>query len=76
MSSKQINRSPLLSRFWGTLAFQLTAWYAVAALVLVFLSTATLYLVLITELERSTDMFLADKLHVSAHSASRAPERP
>jgi two-component system heavy metal sensor histidine kinase CusS len=33
-------------------------------LFLVFCATASLYLVLLTELERSTDLFLADKLHV------------
>jgi two-component system heavy metal sensor histidine kinase CusS len=53
-----------LSRWWGTLAFRLTAGYAVAGLLLVFVATASLYLVLVTELERSTDLFLADKLHV------------
>ena len=53
-----------LSRLWGTLAFRLTAGYALAGLFLVFCSTASLYLVLVSELERSTDLFLADKLHV------------
>ena len=53
-----------VSRLGGTLAFRLTAWYALAALLLVFLATESLYLVLISELERSTDLFLADKLHV------------
>lgn len=52
------------ARFWGTLAFRLTAGYVVAALCLVFLATAGLYFVLVTELERNTDLFLADKLHV------------
>jgi two-component system heavy metal sensor histidine kinase CusS len=52
------------SRFWGTLAFRLTAGYALAGLLLVFFATASLYLVLLTELEKSTDLFLADKLHV------------
>jgi len=46
------------------LAFRLTAAYALAGLFLVFLATASLYLVLLTELERSTQLFLADKLHV------------
>ena len=49
---------------WTTLAFRLTAWYALAGLGLVFLATASLYLVLRTELQRSTDLFLDDKLHV------------
>jgi two-component system, OmpR family, heavy metal sensor histidine kinase CusS len=55
--------APML-RLWRTLAFRLTAGYALAGLVLVFVATASLYLVLRTELERSTDLFLADKLHV------------
>jgi two-component system heavy metal sensor histidine kinase CusS len=46
------------------LAFRLTAGYALAGLLLVFCATASLYLVLLTELEKSTDLFLADKLHV------------
>jgi two-component system heavy metal sensor histidine kinase CusS len=50
--------------WWRTLAFRLTAGYALAGLCLVFLATASLYLLLRTELEKSTDLFLADKLHV------------
>ena len=43
---------------------RLTAGYALAGLLMVLVSTACLYLVLVTELERSTDLFLADKLNV------------
>jgi two-component system heavy metal sensor histidine kinase CusS len=46
------------------LAFRLTAGYALAGLFLVFCATASLYLVLVGELEKSTDLFLADKVHV------------
>jgi len=46
------------------LAFRLTAGYALAGLFLVFCATASLYLVLTSELEKSTDLFLADKVHV------------
>ena len=53
-----------VSRLWGTLAFRLTAGYALAGLFLVFFATASLYLVLVSELEKSTDLFLADKVHV------------
>ena len=53
-----------VSRWWGTLAFRLTAGYALAGLLLLFFATASLYLVLVTELERSTDLFLADKVNV------------
>ena len=52
------------SRWWGTLAFQLTAGYALAGLLMVLFATASLYFVLAKELERSTDLFLADKLNV------------
>jgi len=55
---------PPLSRLWGTLAFRLTAGYALAGLFLVFLATASLYVVLVSELDKSTDLFLADKVHV------------
>ena len=43
-----------VSRLWGTLAFRLTAGYALAGLFLVFFATASLYLVLVSELEKST----------------------
>jgi two-component system heavy metal sensor histidine kinase CusS len=56
-------RAPV-SRLWGTLAFRLTAAYALAGLFLVFFSIVGLYLVLVSELEKSTDLFLADKVHV------------
>jgi two-component system, OmpR family, heavy metal sensor histidine kinase CusS len=51
-------------RLRRTLAFRLTAAYSLAGLLLVLLGTAGLYIVLRTELDRSTDLFLADKLHV------------
>src|SRR5580692_138046 len=53
-----------VSRLWKTLAFRLTAGYALAGLILVILATASLYLVLLSELEKSTELFLGDKLHV------------
>ena len=53
-----------VSHVWGTLGFRLTAGYALAGMFLVFLATASLYVVLVRELERSTDLFLADKVHV------------
>ena len=61
------NRSNSLapvSRLWRTLAFRLTAGYALAGLFLVFFSIVSLYLVLVRELDNSTDFFLADKVHV------------
>jgi two-component system heavy metal sensor histidine kinase CusS len=53
-----------VSRLWGTLAFRLTAGYALAGLFLVFFSIVSLYLVLVRELDKSTDLFLADKVNV------------
>jgi two-component system heavy metal sensor histidine kinase CusS len=61
------NVSSSFTRFaswWDTLALRLTAVYAVAGLLMVLASTACLYFVLVTELDRSTDLFLADKLNV------------
>jgi two-component system heavy metal sensor histidine kinase CusS len=53
-----------ISRLLGTLAFRLTAAYTLAGLVLVFIATASLYVVLVSELEKSTNQFLADKENV------------
>jgi two-component system heavy metal sensor histidine kinase CusS len=53
-----------LSSWPGTLAFRLTAGYALAGLVMVIIATASLYLVLVAELEKSTDLFLSDKVNV------------
>ncbi len=52
------------SRCGHSLAFRLTAGYALAGLFLVFAATASLYFVLSSELEKSTDLFLADKVNV------------
>jgi two-component system, OmpR family, heavy metal sensor histidine kinase CusS len=64
MSSKQNNNAPAAPRMRRTLAFRLTAAYTLAGLLLVLLGTASLYMVLRSELDKSTDLFLADKLHV------------
>ena len=63
-----------VSRWWGTLAFRLTAGYALAGVFLVFLATASLYLVLVSELEASTDLFLADKVHVLCTMLRERPD--
>jgi two-component system, OmpR family, heavy metal sensor histidine kinase CusS len=64
MSWNLISGLAKVSRLWRTLAFRLTAGYALAGLFLVFFATASLYFVLLSELEKSTDLFLADKVHV------------
>jgi two-component system, OmpR family, heavy metal sensor histidine kinase CusS len=74
MSSKWRTSFASFSRFWCTLAFRLTAGYAIAGLLLVFAATASLYFVLRSELERSTDLFLADKLHVIRTMLRDRPE--
>ena len=56
--------APAASRPRRTLAFRLTVAYSLVGLSLVLLATASLYIVLRTELDRSTGLFLADKLHV------------
>ncbi|HEX3822196.1 MAG TPA: heavy metal sensor histidine kinase [Candidatus Sulfotelmatobacter sp.] len=64
MSLKPRHRFEQASRFLGTLAFRLTAWYVLAGLALVVLATTSLYFLLVTELQKSTDLFLADKVNV------------
>lgn len=64
MSLKPNGSVPSAMRLRRSLAFRLTAAYSLAGLMLVLLGTASLYMVLRTELDRSTDLFLADKLHV------------
>ncbi len=64
MSSNPSHSSWAALRPRRTLAFRLSAAYALVGLLLVILATASLYIVLRTELDRSTELFLADKLHV------------
>jgi two-component system heavy metal sensor histidine kinase CusS len=64
MSSSRSSSLPPISRLWRTLAFRLTAGYAIAGLFLVAFAIVGLYLVLVGELEKNTDLFLADKVHV------------
>jgi two-component system heavy metal sensor histidine kinase CusS len=64
MSSKPSNSLSATLHPRRTLAFRLSAAYSLAGLMLVILATASLYIVLRTELDRSTELFLADKLHV------------
>ncbi len=64
MSLKPNRSSRLAPRLRRTLAFRLTAAYSIAGLLLLLLGTVSLYIVLRAELERSTELFLADKLHV------------
>jgi two-component system heavy metal sensor histidine kinase CusS len=56
------------------LAFRLTAGYALAGLFLVFFATVSLYLVLVKELDKSTDLFLADKVHVLSTMLRERPD--
>lgn len=74
MSSKQSRSSRAALRPRRTLAFRLSATYALVGLLLVFLATASLYIVLRTELDRSTELFLADKLHVLGTMLRERPD--
>ncbi len=74
MSWKPLSSLAPASRLWGTLAFRLTAGYALAGLFLVFCATASLYFVLVSELEKSTDLFLADKVHVLGTMLRERPD--
>ncbi|MGA7458683.1 MAG: heavy metal sensor histidine kinase [Candidatus Korobacteraceae bacterium] len=64
MSWKPTDGFAPISRLWRTLAFRLTAAYALAGLLLVLLATASLYLLTVTEMERGTGLFIADKFNV------------
>ena len=69
------NRSaPAKRRLRRTLAFRLTAAYSAAGLLLVLLGTCSLYVVLRAELDKSTDLFLADKLHVLRTMLQERPD--
>lgn len=74
MSWKPTEFIPGSSRVWGTLAFRLTAAYASAGLILVSLATLSLYLVLNSELDRSTELFLRDKVNVLRTMLRERPE--
>src|SRR5580692_8203694 len=74
MCWKPVRSLTPVSRLWRTLAFRLTAGYALAGLVLVILATASLYLVLVSELEKSTELFLGDKLHVLRTMLQERPD--
>ena len=63
-----------VSRLWGTLAFRLTACYALAGLFLVTFAVVSLYVVLVNELEKSTNLFLADKVHVVSTMLRERPD--
>ncbi len=64
MSSNPSRSAPAALHLQRTLAFRLSAAYSLAGLTLVILATASLYIVLRAELDRSTELFLADKLNV------------
>jgi two-component system heavy metal sensor histidine kinase CusS len=64
MSSKPSSSAGAAPHPRRTLAFRLSTAYSLAGLLLVILATASLYIVLRTELDRSTELFLADKLNV------------
>ncbi len=74
MSSKPSKVQSSASGIWRTLAFRLTAAYASAGLILVLLATLGLYLVLVAELNKSTELFLKDKVNVLRTMLRERPE--
>jgi len=68
------NNSSFASRLRTTLAFRLAAAYSFVGFLLLLLATAGLYMVLRVELVRSTDLFLADKIHVLRSLLRERPE--
>ena len=65
---------PRFARIWRTLAFRLTAAYASAGLLLLLLVTFSLYVVLVSELNKSTELFLKDKVNVLSTMLRERPE--
>lgn len=59
-----VDRLARLPGYWETLAFRLAAGYALAGLAFILLATASLYVVLLKQLEKSTSLFIEDKLNV------------
>jgi two-component system heavy metal sensor histidine kinase CusS len=74
MSLKPGSSASPAFRLRRTLAFRLTAAYSLGGLLLVLLGTGSLYMVLRAELDRSTDQFLADKLHVLCTMLRERPD--
>ncbi len=64
MSWKPSDKLARLRRYWETLAFRLAAAYALAGFAFILLATAGLYLVLLVQLEKSSTLFMQDKLNV------------
>lgn len=65
-----------VTRIWHTLAFRLTAAYASAGMLLVLVATSSLYLLLVSELNKSTELFLKDKVNVLRTMLQERPEEP
>lgn len=74
MSWKQTSSFSRIVSLRNTLAFRLTVGYTLAGLLLLLFSTASLYFVLVTELNASTDLFLADKLNVIRSMLRERPD--
>jgi two-component system, OmpR family, heavy metal sensor histidine kinase CusS len=74
MSSTPKPSSSAVPRLHTTLAFRLTSAYSLVGLLLLLLATAGLYIVLRIELDRSTGLFLADKLHVLRTMLQERPD--
>ena len=76
MSWKPSSPRVSVTRIWHTLAFRLTAAYASVGLLLVLLATLSLYLLLVSELNKSTELFLKDKVNVLRTMLQERPEEP
>ena len=73
-SLKPIKVPSGITGIWRTLAFRLTAAYASAGLGLVLLATVGLYVLLVSELNKSTELFLKDKVNVLSTMLRERPE--
>lgn len=68
--------NPSAVRPTGTwsLALRLTAWYVGSSFAILLVATIALYLILIGNLRREQDEFLADKIHVIREMLQKHPE--
>jgi two-component system heavy metal sensor histidine kinase CusS len=66
--------SPLRPTGTWSLALRLTAWYVGSSFAILLIATIALYLILIWNLRREQDEFLADKIHVIREMLQKHPE--
>lgn len=76
VSAAPAGGAPSAGRASGTwsLALRLTAWYVGSSFAILLVATIALYLILIGNIRREQDEFLADKIHVIREMLQKHPE--